>query len=456
MAFLQPQTGLFSANPNTVINQDFFDAAFAGRLAADPIYKEAYNCNLIGQCNMSTWIEEYMGYESDCNPAYSLIERSSYNEQVKVKTAVTVAAYPAITAVAIAAANHYVGGVYVLPQVGNGIVFPDGTLATVKAINVTTANNTTMGLQLRDPAATAKALAVGNDLLVLPGSILEDCACPEGQFRFPDLPVIHDLEMIQFGDKGELCGDALNKCQYLKIPFTDEAGNVTEKWYTEELQEMYRGFEKRKHYERLFNPNFGIIPTIKARGLNFATASPTAITIDDIKQWKKDLVAAGIMKTEFAVFAGVNSFLQWQDMLMQAGVTQLAYTPFPNGECKWIDMQYCGISVAGLHFHIYEDCTFSNGKGLGGNGSTFPNASIIIPMGERTTNVRGGFDNRMLTTVYFKSLDGRVWDKITDSNGVLGTRNTFGAGCEQQEWTIKTRFVQEIHCPNAWGFSRLP
>jgi hypothetical protein len=61
----------------------------------------------------------------------------------------------------------------------------------------------------------------------------------------------------------------------------------------------------------------------------------------------------------------------------------------------------------------------------------------------------------MLTTVYFKDIHGGVWDKKTDSNGVLGTRNTFGAGCRQQEWTIETRFLQEVHCPNSWGYMGL-
>lgn len=451
-----PQTGLFSANPDTVINQDFFDATFAGRLHADPIYREAYNCNITGLCTMSTWMEDYMGYETDCNPAYSLIETNSRTEQVKVKTNVTVAAYPAVTAIAIAAASHYVGGVFVLPQEGNTLVFPNGVLAEVTAINVTTANNTTASVVLRDPNAAAQNLVAGNDLLVLSGSFLGDCECPTGGWRFPDLPIIHDLEMEAFGDKGELCGDALLKCQYLKIPFTDENGVVYEKWYTEELQRMYRDFETRKHYERLFNPNFGLIPVLKTRGQNFATATSDAITVDDIKAWKQQLVSNGIGCTEFAIFAGSTAYAQWQTMLLEAGVAQLNYIEQPLNGCKWINMEYCGIKVAGLTLHIYEDCSFSNGKALGGNGSTFPNASIVVPMCDRTTNVRGGNDTKMLTTVYFKDLTGRVWDNLTDSNGVLGTRNTFGAGCEQQEWTIKTRFLQEVHCPNSWGYSRLP
>jgi hypothetical protein len=219
---------------------------------------------------------------------------------------------------------------------------------------------------------------------------------------------------------------------------------------------MYRRFEMRKHYERLFNPNFGIIPVLKTRGQNFVTASPTAITLADVQGWKRDLQAAGIGCNEFAVFAGADAFQQWQTFLNAQGVTNLSYTPFKDGECKWINMEYCGIKIAGLTLHIYEECSFSNGLLLGGAGSDFPNASIFVPMCDRTTNCRGGNDTKMMTTVYFKDIHGRVWDNDTDSNGVLGPRNSFGTGCEKHEWTIKSRFLQEIHCPQAWGYSNLP
>jgi len=61
----------------------------------------------------------------------------------------------------------------------------------------------------------------------------------------------------------------------------------------------------------------------------------------------------------------------------------------------------------------------------------------------------------MFTRVYFRSIQGRVYDMITDSNGFLngaGGRNTFGTGCKEHEWTAETRFLNEIHCPNSWGY----
>jgi hypothetical protein len=285
---------------------------------------------------------------------------------------------------------------------------------------------------------------------------LADCDCPDGQFVFQDLPIVHALQMVAFGDKGSLCGDALLKCQYLKIPFTDDCGNVYEKWYTQALQDMYRRFETRKHFERLFNPSFGLIPVLKARGQNFVTASSTEITEDDVQQWKTDLQEAGISCTEYAVFAGRERFAQWQTLLRTLGGTAYQDVTNPAQGCKWINLEYCGVRVGGLVFHIYEECSFGNGKLLGGQGSTFPNAMIFVPLCDRTTNCRGGTDSKMLTTVYFKDNLGRVWDNLTDGNGLFGPKNTFGAGCDQQEWTIKTRFVQEVHCPQAWGYTSLP
>lgn len=77
-------------------------------------------------------------------------------------------------------------------------------------------------------------------------------------------------------------------------------------------------------------------------------------------------------------------------------------------------------------------------------------------MCNRTSNCKGGTDNnKVITTTYFKSLDGRIWDNLTDSNGVLNGpngRNSFGAGCEQHEWTIKSRFTQVLHCLDNWMY----
>jgi hypothetical protein len=69
---------------------------------------------------------------------------------------------------------------------------------------------------------------------------------------------------------------------------------------------------------------------------------------------------------------------------------------------------------------------------------------------------RNGYTEKMFTRVYFKDISkGRVWDVLSDSNGILGPRNTFGAGCETHEWTVKTSFTNEIHCANSWGFEGL-
>lgn len=452
--------GYFSGDPEAATNQAFFDAAFAGRIHEDKIYKEAFNCNILGDCakTMSAWMDEFMGYSTSCYPSYTLLEYHNQNLQIEVGANVTIPA-TGTGNITISANSHYVSGAYVLPQVGDIIVLtPNGSLAEVVTVTHATADDTVIAVrQLSSTVGTSDVVA-GDKLLVLPGKILEDCECPEGAFRFDDLPIERDLEMFTFANRGELCGDALNACQYLKIPFTDECGNTIERWYTKALQDMYRDHELSKHYQRLLNPNFGIIPTIKALGMKFTPASENEITTDDIRAWKQDMNEAGLTCMEFAVWAGRAKFSQFQRMLLTAGVTQLDASQQPLNDCKWLNMEWCGIRVEGMVLHIYEECTFSNGKLLGGPNMVFPNSAIFVPMCERTTNCRGGYDNRMVTTVYFKSTDGRVHDNLTDSNGVLNGpngRNSFGAGCEQHEWTIKSRFTQEVHCANAWGYMGL-
>lgn len=456
------QTGFFSGPKGAPLAQDFFDAAFAGRINSNKIYKEAYHCNLVDECNMSTWLEEFMGYDTDCFPAYTLLETYGQKQLVEVETTVVVAVYPTATQIHIKDNSHFINGAYVLPQVGNTLVLPPlGELAVVTAVSVASAGDSIITVQLRNTSAAAQTVTAGDQILVLSGSEIADCACPAGQFAVNDLPIEFDVSMITKGDLGEVCGDALNKCQFLKIPFTDECGNVIEKWYTQALVDMYKRFEKMKHYENLLNPNWGIIPVIKARGIKWTPASTTEITTDDVRAWKAQLDIYGISCREYAIFAGRTIFSQFQRMLLAAGVVKLDNTVQPNADCKWINMEYCGIKVEGLTLHIYDECSFSNGKGLGAGTMVFPASAIIVPMCNRPACNRtngssrmdqGGSDNKMMTTVYFKDIHGRVWDNLTDSNGVLGVRNTFGTGCETQQWSVKARWLNEIHCANQWGY----
>lgn len=456
------QTGYFAGPLGQPIDQTFFNAAFDGHINHNKIYKEAYNCDILGMCNMSTWLDAFTAVETDCYPSYTLLEYNGFRHQIRAAAGVTIPANPATGNITLSAKDHFVSGNYVLPQVGNTIALtPSGVLAEVTAVTHATANDTIITVRIRSTTATAQIIATGDEMLVLQGMILSDCLCPTGQFNFRDMPIEHDVTMIDIALKGELCGDALEKCQFLKIPFRDAAGNtVDERWFTVPQQDMYRDLERRIHYEDMLNPNWGIIPTIKARGIKFVPATPGVIVVQDIRDWKKQLDINGIVGREYAIFAGRNIFSAFQTMLLEAGVVKLDNTLQPNRECKWIDMNYCGISVEGMILHIYEECTFSNGKELGAIGMNFPDSAIFVPMGNvpsaamRSTmeTSRNGYNEKMFTRVYFRSINGKTYDRVTDSNGIFGPRNTFGTGCKNQEWTVETRYLNEIHCPNRWGY----
>ncbi len=458
------QTGYFAGPLGAPIDQAFFDNAFAGRINDNKIYKQVYNCNIVQDCTMSTWLEEFGGVEYDCHPDYTNLEYNGFRHQILVATGTTVPAYPGTTTLTLSNKDHFVSGAYVLPQVGNSIVTaPSGKLVDVTVVTHATANDTVITIRQRPGTTGTIVIPNNSEMLVLAGSILTDCLCPTGQFNFKDLPLEIDLSMIDIAVKGELCGDALEKCQFLKIPFLDENGNELSDmspWYTEAQRSMYRDLEMRKHYEKLLNPNFGIVPNLRARGIKFSPASTTEITTDDVRDWKQQLDLAGIAGREYAIFAGREIFSQFQRMLLAAGVVQLDNSLRPLMDCKWINMEYCGIKVEGLTLHIYEDCSFSNGKTLGAAGMNFPASAIIVPLWNRPTDAvrsvsplgRNGYTEKMFTTVYFQSIQGKRYDMVTDSNGLLGPRNSFGTGCKQHEWTAETRFLLETHCMSAWGY----
>ena len=460
------QTGFFSAVPGEPITQHFFDAAFAGRINTNKIYKESYHCNIVQMCGMSQWMEEFMGYDTDCHSAYTLLETYGQNNQVKIDTTAVVPQYPGTVVLHVDASSQFVSNQFILPQVNNTLIAsPKGDLVKVTAVSFASSADITITVQQRDTTGNTGAFTItaGDVLIVLSGSEIADCACPTGQFAFNDLPTEIDLRMVEIGDKGELCGKALHECEWLKIPFTDECGNVVEHWYTEALADMYRRHEKRKFYENLFNPNFGIIPTVRAKGIKWVPSNTTEITVQDVRDFKAQLDLYGVGCREFAIFAGRTKYSQFQQMLLAAGVVKLDNIVKPLADCQWINMEYCGIKVEGLTLHIYEECSFSNGKELGSANMVFPNSAIIVPMCNRPACNRsnnrgeaGSQDQKMASTVYYKSAKtGKVFDNDTDSNGIFGPRNTFGAGCEQHEWTIKSRWLLEIHCANWWGYMGL-
>lgn len=226
--------------------------------------------------------------------------------------------------------------------------------------------------------------------------------------------------------------------------------------------------EDRKTKETLFNDNFGIIPQVKALGLLFTPAATTEITLTDIRAWVAKLDLNGILCKEYAIFAGTNKYSQWMQMIEAAAITRLNFVEQPNADCKWLYLDWCGIKVEGLTLHIYKECSFSNGRELGGVSWTFPNSMLWVPMCSNNSAVsktttgnqtpRGsGYKNKMFTRVYFRSATtGEVFDMLTNSNGILNGpsgRNTFGTGCRNHEWTAETRFVNELHCIQAWGYT---
>jgi hypothetical protein len=465
------QTGYFAGVIGDAVDQAFFDKAFAGRINENKIYKNAYNCNIIGETdlansNMSSWLEEFGGVEYDCHPAYTNLEYNSIRHQIRASLSTTIPTRAGGTGtIKLSNKDHFVSGQYVLPQVGNAIVLtPSGFLADVTQVTFATANDTTITVRQRSTTAAAQSVVAGDEMLVLQGAELQDCAIPTGQFNFRDLPTEIDLQMFDFASRGELCGDALEKCQFLKIPFIDENGvEIAEKsaWFTEAQQDMFRDHEMRKHYEKMLNPSFGVIPQLRARGIKFSPDTTTEITLDDIRFLKQQLDIAGVAGREYAVFAGRNIFSQFQRLMIASGVVQLDNSLQPLNDCKWLNMEWCGIKLEGLTLHIYEENTFSNGKLLGSVGMNFPNSAIFVPMWNKERDTtrsvspvgRNGYTEKMFSTVYFQSIQGRRYDMFTDSNGILNGptgRNTFATGEKKHEWSVETRFLLETHCMNAW------
>jgi hypothetical protein len=176
---------------------------------------------------------------------------------------------------------------------------------------------------------------------------------------------------------------------------------------------------------------------------------------------KQQLDLAGVAGREYAIFAGREIYSQFQQLFIAQGVVQLDQTQQPLYDCKWLNMEWCGVKIEGLTLHVYEEISFSNGRSLGAVGMNFPNSAIFVPMWNKESETkrsvspigRNGYTEKMFTTTYFQSTQGKRYDMVVDSNGILNGptgRNTFGTGERKHEWTVESRFAVESHCMQAW------
>lgn len=464
-----PRQGQFSPPASVpTINQAFLSAAQASRYSADPVFRKHYYCNVINKCNFGTWLTENMGYATSCFKNYSIIREYPTNNIVHLSndTTLLVPANGSSTVnLPIAPNSHFVGGAYVYPQVGDGVLLPpDGTIGVITAVNEGV-NSTTISVR-RQVAGAAVTVPVQSDVIILTGKQLADCSCPTGQMRIEDAPIEQAITMFNLAEKsGPICGDALLACQNVKYEYSymgeDGCPVMTDVWYGGELTKLYQRHENSKWYRYLFDPTFGIIPTLTAQSIRWNWADPNEVTRADIADLKEGVQTSGINCFEYTFVLGTSAFASIQNLANDLGTGRVSYGAFNPEDCKWINLNFCTISDSGMIIHFYEECNFGDGNGLGARGFDYQNRGIGLPMCDKPSDCKryGEDDNKMFTIVNFKDIEGNIWDNQVDSNGILngvGGRNTFGTGCKNHEWSIESDFAVEVACPQAWVLVNFP
>lgn len=458
-----------------------FDTVYASRLSGDPVIRAKYYSDIVGSCGISSWMEQFGDVQTDCFTDVTLLEYNSLRQQIKVKTNTTIPAYPATGTIALATTDHSIDGQFVLPREGNSLILPPtGKIVDIITVTHATANDTVLTVRHRSGVTGTSALIAGDEPFVLTGSLLDDCECPEGTIILDEAPIEHENSMINYADKMELCGDDLDACRLMSIPFYDSDQNptiytdyrtgreLTGLWWEEKWRNMVQMFENRKDYETLFNDKFGLVPLVRSLGLNFVPASSSEITVDDFRAWVAKLDQNGIYGREYAVRAGTTKYSQFMRLLDSLGVTRLAYERQPMNSCKWMNLDWCGIEVEGLVLHIYKECAFSNGRMFGGANYVFPNSALFIPMWDsRSPNKNSsmgmqaplGYTNKLFSRVYFRSkATGEVFDSMMDSDGILNGqngKNTYGVGCRKHAWSIQSRWRNDYYNISHWGYMGL-
>lgn len=460
-----PNTGQFSTPAGVLQDGNFLSAAQASRYAQDPIIRKHYFCNLIQQPMFGTWLTENMGYADSCYKNWKIIREFPTDNIVHLKNGTTVVIAAGATGVLpIANSSHFVGGAYVYPQVGDGVLLPpDGAIGRITV--VTPGVNTTT-ITVKNTSAASVTVPINADLIILPGKELAACDCPDGRIRWEDSPIEQAIAMKRFGDStGKVCGDALLACQNTRYgyKYLDNSGceQESELWYGGELTKMYQRHEGAKMWQYLFDPNFGIIPTLKANSIRWNFADPNAITEADIADLKAAVQLTGLNCFEYSFALGSKAFASAQTLANTLGTGRISYGSFNPEDCKWINLHYCTISSSGMTIHFYEEQSFSSGKGLGAVGFDYKNKGVGMPMCEKPSFCprRSENDNKMFTIVYFKDVLGVTHDNRVDSNGILSGpngKNNNGPLCDFHEWAIDSTFAVEVACPYAWVLVNFP
>lgn len=462
-----PRTAEFSAPAGVLLDGAFLRAAQASRYSLDPVFRKHYYCNLIQRNSFGLWLTENMGYAETCFKDYSIIREYATDNLVRLSnaSAVVIPASPGTATLSIAAISHYVSGNYVYPQVGDALLLPpNGDIAIITAVTAGV-NTTTLTVRLK-ASTTSVTIPANSDVIVLTGKQLADCDCPTGRIRLQDAPVEQAIKLANIGESTDkICGDALLACQNVKYEYKymDGDGNqvTTDLWYGGELQKLYQRHEESKMYQYLFDPSFGIITTLRAKSIRWNWATPTVLTEADIADLKRALQVSGLGCYEYTFMLGAQAYASAQSLANSLALNRVSYGMFNPEDCKWINLQFCTISISGMTIHFYEEQSFSNGKMLGAAGFDYLNRGIGMPMCDKPSNLKriGDNDNKLFTIVHYRDSLGRIHDGLTDSNGILngpGGRNTFGTGCDFHEFSIKSSFAVEVSCPESWVLVNFP
>lgn len=460
------QTPQFTLPEGTYLGQSFFREVYAERLSPN-VYRKFYYTNVAGPCTETMFLEQYGGVEYDCNKFdNTILEYAPLREQVKVGGNDATISIPASGSgfIPIDAADVAPDTQYTLPYDGNSLVLPSGDIVDVVSVGTENGGEADGSLYIeveqREGGSGTLTVESGQELTILFGREISDCDCPEGNFRVQGMPVDTDIKWHSYADARELCGDDLNACSVLQVPLIDSNGNFIEGTapftYFNIEQELHADMQKRKNIEVLLE----LIARVKAAGLKFTPSDSDKIEVEDIRDWKKILDSFGIRNREYLVFAGNVVFSQFMKLRQDAQVTALEITQRPLVDCPWINLDYCGITVEGLTFHIFEACTFSNGYELGGAGSDFPASALLIPAGDRSTRVqwsrgrtgRTGYTDKAFNIVYFRGTNGVTYDVHVDTGGILGPYNPYEPGCIKQKWAVRSNWALETFGLQAWGF----
>ena len=295
--------------------------------------------------------------------------------------------------ITLSSADHMNSGNNSFPIVTNTVVFKDGTVGFVSAVNRTTPNAHVVTVESTDGTTDLFTVAANSDPIVFfANAQTEDSTAPES--RVPQ--VTREENYIQtFRETFRVTDHEASTQTWFEIdgqPFLYVKGIEDAAERFEMQQELAflvgQSFDSAFQYNSLgVKATDGLIPTIRSKG-ETVLYDKTSMT-PDLDDWEEIILAIdkNYGPRDYMAGLGLDLDLKMNRFLVNfvnstAGGGMIDWSPFKGGKEQALSLNIQAVNYSGRQFFLQRWDVLSHTDTLGATGLTYRNLGIFCPLGK--------------------------------------------------------------------------